>query len=952
MHTLVEKFTRLKTSVSGNREKTQYEETNFVTPEELHRITPLGRWQFRILSELEFALKLCKDNGQWAPCLEAALDGLQRALEEQGTFTKADALAAEQTLHPMAAAAKDYELILAGHAHIDMNWMWSWQETVTATLETFRTTLAIMDEYPQFCFSQSQAAVYRIVEEYEPEMMEPIRRRIAEGRWEVTASAWVETDKNMPSTESLVRHILYTKNYLQKTWGVDPASLDIDFSPDTFGHSGCLPELNNHGGVKYYYHCRGLDGGDCLFRWRGPSGAEVLVYREPYWYNGSITPHIGTGIVDLARACGGLKTGLIVYGIGDHGGGPTRKDIQRAVDMGTWPIYPVVRFGSIREYFQKAEAVRHKLKVVEQELNFTFTGCYTTQGRLKRGNRVSEALLGEAEAYNGLATTLVGAPYRQQCYEQAWRNVLFTHFHDILTGSCVRDSREHAMGLFSEAQAIANTGRAAALRAIAQRTDTSWVRGADRMTMKSEGGGAGYVGPTGLAVSAERGGGITRVFQVFNPSPQPRRCVTELTVWDWDGDMRRMCFRDAQGQPVVHQLLDQSPLTYWDHRYFRVLVETDLPALGYGVWVMEEAPADEYPVHYHPQMRTSHAFDNYVLENECLRAEFDRRSAGLLSLIDKATGQEWIEAGDAAGLRLIDTEPDSSSAWNIGRYIAVEKLNRNLRVAARLQEGALRQMLEVEVPFRGSVARLAIGLDKGSAALRCAMQIDWQEISRDKQQPVPALVYALPLAHPAENYLFDVPAGVARRPAQNIDVPGLQYGAAVWGNRALALVTDSKYGYRADEQGIAVTLLHAPGYPDPDPERGEHEIVVSVALADAQPKALEELARKINHPPVFLPVKPHIGDLPPVASLLELRGNTTAVISGIKEAEDGQGIIVRLYNVSAEATVARLTFRQRPQAATPVDALEQPVAVEIALRENTVEVPLLGYCMGAVKVSF
>jgi len=113
-----------------------------------------------------------------------------------------------------------------------MNWMWSWHETVAATLATFRTMLNIMDEYPDFCFSQSQASVYKIVEDFEPEMMDRIKGRIDEGRWEITASAWVETDKNMPNTESMIRHIQYTKNYLRDSWDIDPASLEVDFSPE------------------------------------------------------------------------------------------------------------------------------------------------------------------------------------------------------------------------------------------------------------------------------------------------------------------------------------------------------------------------------------------------------------------------------------------------------------------------------------------------------------------------------------------------------------------------------------------------------------------------------------------------------------------------------------------------------------------------------------------------
>ena len=226
MATLAESFLRLKTGIGGNREKRRYEESFGLPREEAYYITPPNRWHRRILAELEFVLRLSK--AQPALCeepLRKALDFLLAGQDAEGVLTKSRILEAERHLLPVAATARSYNLILAGHAHIDMNWMWSWQETVATALDTFRTMLAIMDEYPQFHFSQSQASVYRIVEEFDPEMMAAIRARIAEGRWEVTASSWVEQDKNMPSTESMARHVLYTKRYLQEKWNALMGSL-------------------------------------------------------------------------------------------------------------------------------------------------------------------------------------------------------------------------------------------------------------------------------------------------------------------------------------------------------------------------------------------------------------------------------------------------------------------------------------------------------------------------------------------------------------------------------------------------------------------------------------------------------------------------------------------------------------------------------------------------------
>ena len=361
MSNLSAKYIRLKTAVGGNREKYGFEYTYGVPEDEVRRITPPSRMNRRILGELEYAMHLSESNsGVYSELLDRALDDLLEAQERDGALTCQACLKAEDTLAPMAELAKSYRLYLTGHAHIDMNWMWSYQETVAATLATFRTMCDIMDEYPEFTFSQSQGSVYRIVEEHDPELMARMRKYIDEGRWEVTATNWVEPDKNMPGGESMLRHIEYTRSYLRDVWGV--RDFDIDFVPDTFGHALTIPEIDSFGGVKYMYHCRGTARQDLLYRYRAASGREIMVLREANWYNAGITPQIASGLMEVVKRSSGLKAGMVVYGVGDHGGGPTRRDVERAIDMMSWPIYPTIRFGGLRDYFREAEAVRDLLR--------------------------------------------------------------------------------------------------------------------------------------------------------------------------------------------------------------------------------------------------------------------------------------------------------------------------------------------------------------------------------------------------------------------------------------------------------------------------------------------------------------------------------------------------------------------------------------------------------------
>ena len=382
---LEKRFRTIFRSVEGTLEPGIYEHTDHLPKEQRLGVTPVNAWHRRILSEIDFCLQMQLHGGVDAAApVDAALTVLEQGLASDGVLTDSICRKAEECLMPLAEEAKTYTLLMVGHAHLDMNWMWSWDETVATVIATFKTMLKLMEEYPEFCFSQSQASTYKIIEDHAPELMPAIRQRIREGRWEVTAAAWVETDKNMPCTESLLNHILYTKQYLQEHWGIDPASLDLDFSPDTFGHSAFLPELDTLGGIKYYYHCRGINDPDLiLYRWRAPSGKELLMYKETYWYNSGIHPGPAIGLPKTAKLCGGLRTGMAVYGVGDHGGGPTRRDLNRGKEMQAWPVFPTLRFGTLHEYFAQAEAFRDKIPLIDHELNSIFTGCYTTQSRVE-----------------------------------------------------------------------------------------------------------------------------------------------------------------------------------------------------------------------------------------------------------------------------------------------------------------------------------------------------------------------------------------------------------------------------------------------------------------------------------------------------------------------------------------------------------------------------------------
>lgn len=891
-----------------------------------------GYWGNRILSELEYAYNLSSiSNHQYDQLIESALHFIEGKCSLEKAISKDTALQTEKMITKLSAEAKRFKMICTAHAHIDMNWMWSWDETVAVTLDTFRTMLNLLEEYPDFKFSQSQAAVYRIVEQYAPEMLEEIKARVNEGRWEVTASHWVEADKNMPNGESLTRQILYTKKYLSKLLDIDPTSLNLDFEPDTFGHSVNVPEILTQGGIKYYYHCRGYDNHN-LYKWEAPSGNQVIVYREPIWYNAEIEPSMALHVPAFCKRHQ-MDTMLKVYGVGDHGGGPTRRDIERIMDMNTWPVFPRMAFGTYHDYFRLVEQISHQLPTVKGELNFIFTGCYTSQSRIKMANRLGEATLNEAESFSSVSSLSTGTGYSQEHFARAWRNVLFNQFHDILPGSGVIDTREYSMGLFRETMAAANSSRSLAMRKIADQIDTSeWIVEAGNIKETvSEGAGVGFGIRDFKLLQAERGRGKTRIFHVFNPSWLERREAVEITIWDWHGEIDRIVFLDDQGHLVTHQLLDHGLNEYWGHQYIKVLLMVKGHAFGYQTYLMKESDETSMtpPNPFGDQPRVE-SVEDFVLENDRIRVTFDSRNAAIVSMIDKSSDEEMIDPERPAGIFRYIEEDDKKgmTSWRVGRYMNVEPLLDNVKIdKIHFQSTSIRQAIIYEIKFRESELTVTVSLDQGSDELRYQVECDWHEIGK-RDQFVPQLNFYMPFAYECESYQYDVPFGTIERKQMDQDVPANSWALGKRkdpNKKSILIVTDSKYGFRGVNQAIAVDLLRSSYDPDPYPEFGIHRFKFAVCLKDVSSnQELVQHAYNYNHPLHVLSATAHEGTLPLTKSFASLEEGSVA-ISALKMPEerlDNNQWIIRVYETEGNQTKVRLKLFKKVASVHFVDINE------------------------------
>jgi len=952
-----------------------------------------GYWAERIISQLEYASKLSHVSGNdFGGLINKTVDFLAKKFAEEGAITKQTAIEAENIMSSLSEEAKKYKIICAAHAHIDMNWMWSYAETVAITLETFRTMLNLMNEYPEFTFSQSQASVYRIVEKHDPKMLEEIRQRVKEGRWEVTASTWVETDKNMPNGESLTRHILYTKRYLSELLDISPDSLKIDFEPDTFGHNINVPEIVSQGGIKYYYHCRGYDK-YIAYRWQSPSGSSILVYREPFWYNADINPSMGIVAPEICAEIG-INTMLKVYGVGDHGGGPTRKDIEKIIDMSKWPIFPTIKFGTFIEFFEELEKVKDKLPVEQNELNFIFTGCYTSQSRIKMSNRISEVKLNEAEAFTSLAAAFSDGRYCNKTFADAWEKVLFNHFHDIIPGSGVIDTREYAMGKFQEVLAAANTETVNAFRAITANVNTAGLfafeeNDEDIYESRSEGAGVGFGIKDFGVPQTERGKGKRRIMHFFNPSPVERNEVVEVLIWDWPGDKSRIQVKDAQGNDVKFQLIQNEnihrPETYWGHTYMRMLVDVTVPGYGYTTYCLSEKDEAHQIIPKITWPRVNR-YTDYILENDYIKASFDSRKAVITSLIDKRTGSDVICSCKPAGVFRLIHEDDSKgmTSWIVGRYMKVINLNdtQNVKITdAHIDRNALRQWISYTIEFGESKLNVTVFLDKNSSKLNYKVECDWQE-KPVRGKYVPQLNFHIPLNYKCKAYKYDIPFGTIERPEIDDDVPANSWMAGIpeQGDNIVMLVTDTKYGFRGYEDSLTVDLLRSSYDPDPYPELGIHKFGFAVdiiskhdnsASGDNNPDNKEPINKKLiesafnyNHPLRYISGTVHEGSGTLEKSFMSVVSGNIA-ISAIKMPEvkenadnckagiDSRKIIVRVYETEGTGTQAVIKFAENIKKACFVDINEnEDLSRTVRINGNELIFDVAPYKMVSVLVVF
>ncbi|MGN1346427.1 MAG: glycoside hydrolase family 38 C-terminal domain-containing protein, partial [Eubacteriales bacterium] len=509
--------------------------------------------------------------------------------------------------------------------------------------------------------------------------------------------------------------------------------------------------------------------------------------------------------------------------------------------------------------------------------------------------------------------------------------VLFNHFHDILPGSGITETREYASALHQEAAGAAGARRKAAFYQLTEKMDThSLMEPADTAFSRGEGGGAGFGGDLG---GCGHTAGKKRIFHLFNSCAWERTEVTEFVVWDYEGDKNRLAVQTPDGQWLDTQITEQGG--YWGHSFTRLLAKVTVPASGWAAVLVSEKPVTP-GFGFANDMRVQNP-ETFVLENSKLRAVFHPATASLCSLYNKETGRELLPAGQEGRFELA-TEAvwkevtgwnGGMSAWFTGRQKQVIPLTT--AEMRPLSSGSNRKRLEISTEFGASRLRIEVFLDENSPILRYKVSCDWKEFG-SQEKGVPCLQFTMPAACAAEKYLYDVPFSFLSRKGREMDLPANRFVMASDETDALLLTAQSKYGYRTANGRMTVTLIRGAYEPDPTPEIGHHETEFALITAPAGKKNRDyaQLVQAYEHPILTIAGRPHPGTLPVSEKFVQLvSGNV--LLSSVKVSEDGKALILKLYETEGKAGEYTIDCGFVPASASQADQLERPVEKNLCL---------------------
>lgn len=836
--------------------------------------------------------------------LERVMDTLY--MKEPLLLEGAAVTAAEQQLRTEAAAERPAGLSpgtmhMVGQSHIDIAWLWPVRETVRKVSRTFSTVCALMDKYPEFRYSQSQPQLYAFAKEHYPQLYGRIKERIAEGRWELVGGMWVEPDLNIPGGESLVRQMLYGQGFYMKEFGKRST---IEWLPDTFGYCASLPQLLKQARIDYFMTTK-LGWNDTnpfphtLFHWVGIDGTKIVAYQ-----NHGVNEHTHPKDVQEHWQAYAQKEQhdelMLLYGHGDGGGGVTHEMLEYVARTDLAPGQPVSKFSTAEAFFSEIGLRQPELPAWHGDLYLELhRGTFTTHAFNKRSNRKAEVLYRQAEIWSVLAQkSRLPVPEQpelkmelelllkhQEELSEGWKLLLLNQFHDIIPGTSIPEvyatSREQYADIFSIGQRVLDTS----LRALASKVNTT-------------GEGHPYV--------------------VFNSLGWER---TELIRLEGDRSLAALQAFDEDG------LLDSAGWSTDEDggRYTLVIRARKVPAFGCRTFWLREAaaPAGEQPGRQAEPVSVDGLPEQWETDHYILNFNEDGE---ISRWVDKSTGRELLQPGQTGNqLQFYHDTPPLWDAWDLDpRYEEQPAGKAKLLDRQVVTSGPVLTVLKFRWQLNESLIEQEIILPRHSRRVDFRTRVSWREQHK-------LLKVAFPVDIVAAKATYEIPFGALERPTHRntsweqaqFEVCGHRWADLSEGDYGVSLLNDCKYGYDIHDGVLRLSLLRSPRWPDRNADQGEHEFTYSLYPHGGEWRQADVVrgAAELNEPVQVIGEQPHSGRYSSTYAWLNFQ-SSHVMLDTIKSAEDGSGVIVRMYESAGSRGTAALDWKDADIRACRVNLLE------------------------------
>lgn len=794
---------------------------------------------------------------------------------------------------------KDLSVSLVGNAHIDLAYRWRWNETVDHVLyDTFDGVLKLMVKEPRLTFAQSQTALYEQAKLNYPDLFKTIRDRIHSGNWAVVGGQWSEMDETMPGGESMIRQFLLSNEFFEKYMNI--ANPEIMWAPDAFtGHAATLPQIYAGCGIKYYVFTRNPPPDKRIFWWQGPDGSKILAYAIPGHYNLKIGGALLKAVRDWYQITG-YRDVMVLYGEGDHGGGPRQPDLTAIENLCKEPGMPRFVFDTPGKYFSRLLKSKKNWPAHRGEIGVTVVrdgkkmetwhGCYTSQARIKKANRDAENLLLTAEEFTTIGAGLQGKPFFPRVdLREVWKILLKNQFHDILPGTSTSLAADDALKdyalLKEKTMQLLNFG----LESIGARIDT-------------------------------RGKGIPLV--VYNPASVNQTGQVETSI-RFVSPRKFFQIIDTNGETIPFVIMDWSRGGESAHVLLNV---KDVPAVGYKVLRVVEGSA-QLP-------ESDLKYFNHSAENKFYKLSWNK--TGLSQIFDKRLNRELLR-GQGNVLKLL--EEIHGSSWTLqltGKKVPL------LRVAGPqiVEKNDLRTVVQWKDRSESSIFTRQVILKAGSPGIEFNLSVDWHDSDK-------LLRVEFPLNLADGKTFYEQPYGSIERENDGIEYPAQKWVDVFNEKFGVALLNNGKYGFSVENSVLKMSVVRGPRDMDPRMDEGVHSFQYALFShkGDWREGNVVLEGVKFNQPLLARQENKHSGKVSgwtsnvhlPVEKSFYAANSNHVLITAIKVQQGDwapNNTILRLYETEGREDLVTVSLPAKPKIVTETNHLEKPLEQQPDLTFN------------------